>query len=87
MIGRSGDWLSAKVGDEIMMMSAARGNYLGVNAVGARIWELIETPSDMDTICAVLVREFEVDEATCRAEVEQFVAEMGKHGAVTIDAG
>ncbi len=86
MIGRSGDWLSAKVGDEIMMMSAARGDYLGVNAVGARIWELIETPSDMDAICAVLVREFDVDEATCRTEVEQFVTEMGKHGAVTIDA-
>ena len=86
MIGRSGDWLSAKVGDEIMMMSAARGNYLGVNAVGARIWELIETPSDMDTICAALVREFEVDAVTCRAEVEQFITEMGKHGAVTIDA-
>ena len=56
LIKRSGDWLSAKVGDEIMMMSAARGNYLGVNAVGARIWELIETPSDIDTICATLVR-------------------------------
>lgn len=86
MIGRSGDWLSAKVGDEIMMMSAERGDYIGVNAVGARIWELIETPSDMDTICAALVREFEVDAATCRAEVEQFITEMGKHGAVTIDA-
>ena len=68
------------------MMSAARGAYLGVNAVGARIWELIETPSDMDTICAALVREFEVDAATCRAEVEQFITEMGKHGAVTTDA-
>ena len=85
MIKRSGDWLSAKVGDEIMMMSAARGNYLGVNAVGARIWELIETPSDIDTVCATLVGEFEVDPATCRSEVERFVTEMGKHGAIAVD--
>ena len=87
MIRRSGDWLSAKVGEEIMMMSAARGAYLGVNAVGARIWELIETPRDMAAICATLVREFAVDDATCRAEVERFVADMSKHGAIVVDAG
>lgn len=85
MIRRSGDWLSARVGDEIMMMSAARGNYLGVNAVGARIWELIETPSDIDTVCAALVKEFAIDPDTCRAEVAQFVSEMEKHGAIAVD--
>ncbi|KQS03802.1 hypothetical protein ASG11_05715 [Sphingomonas sp. Leaf357] len=85
MIRRSGDWLSARVGDEIMMMSAARGNYLGVNEVGARIWELIETPSDIDTICTTLVQEFAIDLDTCRAEVTQFVSEMEKHGAIAVD--
>jgi hypothetical protein len=44
LVRRKGDWLSAMVGDELVMMSAERGNYLGLTPVGARIWELIEEP-------------------------------------------
>ncbi|QNA84367.1 PqqD family protein [Sphingomonas sp. So64.6b] len=84
MIERRGDWLSARVGDEIMMMSAEKGNYLGVNEVGARIWELIETPNDIDAVCAALQREFVIEPDTCRTEVEAFLEQMEKHGAVAV---
>ena len=85
MIRRDGDWLCARAGDEIMMMSVRRGNYLGLTEVGARIWELIEIPRDLDSLCSALQEEFEVDAETCRAEVVAFVEEMRGHGAITID--
>jgi hypothetical protein len=84
LIERRGDWLSARVGDEIMMMSAEKGNYLGVNEVGARIWELIETPSNLDAVCAALQREFVIEPDICRSEVEAFLEQMEKHGAVAV---
>lgn len=84
MIERKGDWLSARVGDEIMMMSPEHGKYIGVNEVGARIWELIETPSDAVTVYAELQREFDVSPEDCKAEVDSFLAEMEKHGAVSV---
>lgn len=84
MIERKGDWLSARVGDEIMMMSPEHGKYIGVNEVGARIWELIETPRDVATVCEELQREFEVSPDVCKAEVDSFLAEMEKHGAVVL---
>ena len=61
MVRKQGDWLAAKVGDELVMMSAEKGNYIGLSEVGARIWELIETPQDVDAVCAQLQDEFEVD--------------------------
>ena len=67
------------------MMSAEKGNYLGLSEVGARVWELIETPCDMDALCAALEQEFEVDAETCRSDVGAFVAEMEKHGAIAVD--
>ena len=85
MIERKGDWLSARVGDEIMMMSPEHGKYIGVNEVGARIWELIETPSEVATVCEELQREFEVSPETCEAEVNSFLAEMEKHGAIVVN--
>jgi len=85
MISRQGDWLSARVGDELVMMSAGKGNYIGMSEVGARIWEIIETPSDVDAVCARLQQEYEVEPAVCRAEVETFLNELVKHGAVALD--
>ena len=85
MIERKGDWLSARVGDEIMMMSPEHGKYIGVNEVGARIWELIETPSELATVCEELQREFEVSPEICKAEVDSFLAEMEKHGAIVLN--
>ncbi len=85
LICRQGDWLSAKVGDELVMMSADKGNYIGLSEVGTRIWELIETPQEIDAVRAQLLEEFEVAPETCRAEVEAFLNELVTHGAVALD--
>jgi hypothetical protein len=85
MIHRDGDWLAAKVGDELVMMSAAKGNYIGLSAVGARIWDLIETPRTLESLCAALVDEYNVDPSICRMEVNSFLATLGQHNAVRID--
>lgn len=85
MIHRDGDWLAAKVGDELVMMSAAKGNYIGLSSVGARIWELIETPRTVESLCDKLVAEYEVDPATCRTEVDAFLTTLGQHNAIRID--
>ena len=85
MIHRDGDWLAAKVGDELVMMSAAKGNYIGLSKVGARIWELIETPRTIESLCDALIAEYDVDPATCRTEVDSFLTTLGQHNAIRID--
>jgi hypothetical protein len=85
VIYRDGDWLAAKVGDEMVMMSATKGNYIGLSPVGARIWELLETPRSMESLCGALIGEYDVDPATCRAEVDSFIATLSQQQAVRID--
>jgi hypothetical protein len=85
VVRRQGDWLSAKVGDELVMMSAEKGNYIGLSEVGARIWELIDTPQEVDVVCAQLQAEYDVAPDICRAEVEKFLNELVQHGAVALD--
>jgi hypothetical protein len=86
LVRKNGDWLAAKVGDELVMMSTERGNYIGLSEVGVRIWQLLETPQDVDAICAQLMREYDVPPAACRKEVEEFLAELTKQGAAILDA-
>ncbi len=85
VVRKQGDWLAAKVGDELVMMSAEKGNYIGLSEVGARIWELIEAPQELDVVCARLQEEYEITPETCRTEVESFLNELVKHGAVALD--
>jgi hypothetical protein len=84
IVRRAGDWLSARVGEELVMMSAEQGNYLGLTEVGTRVWELIEAPRDLDEICALLESEFDVAPEVCRAEVEAFLNDLAQHGAVAL---
>jgi Coenzyme PQQ synthesis protein D (PqqD) len=85
LVRKQGDWLAAKVGDELVMMSAEQGHYIGLSAVGARIWELIETPQEVAAVCRQLQKEYDVTAEACRAEVETFLNELVKHGAIALD--
>ena len=82
MIHRDGDWLSATVGDDLVMMSAAEGNYLRLSAVGARVWELLEEPRSRDDLHAALVAEYDVAPDECRKAVDDFLATRSDRRAV-----
>jgi len=86
MVRRQGDWLIARVGDEVIMMSREKVHHIGVTEVSARIWELIEQPQEVEAICAQLRKEYAIAPEVCRAEVEAFLSELVDHGAVTLDA-
>jgi len=51
------------------------------NETGARIWELLETASSVDELCAALAEEYEgAPPEALRGEVESFVSELGGKG-------
>lgn len=84
MIHRDGDWLAASVGDDLVMMSAAEGNYLRLSAVGARVWELLEQPQSRDDLHAALIAEYEVAPDECRRAIDDFLAALVERRAVRI---
>ncbi len=83
LITREGDWLSATIGEEVVMMSARSGRYIGLNSIGARIWELLEQPRGIGDLCNCLEAEFDIAPADCAREVEGFLTELEQHGAIS----
>ena len=82
MFTRNDGWLAALVGEELVMMSAESGAYLGLNDVGAKVWEIIDQPKALSDICEGLAREFETTPQACQPEVEAFLTELEARGAV-----
>lgn len=80
------DQVSAEVDGEIVMMSVEHGSYFGLDPIASHIWTLIETPHRVDAICDVLMREFEVDRATCEADVLGFLEDLQAQELISVDA-
>lgn len=77
---RSDELLTAAVNDELLMMSVDHGKYFNLNAVGTRIWELLETPTTLDGLVAALTAEYDVGPDIARQEVERFINALRDRG-------
>ena len=80
VVVRDPDMIAAEMDGDLVMMSIERGEYFGVGGVGPRVWELLEAPHSVDDLCAVILREYEVDESTCRRDVLAFVEQLLDRG-------
>jgi hypothetical protein len=69
--------VSADLSGEVVILNMRSGEYFGLNAVGARIWELIQKPRTVLDVRDRLMEEFpEVDEAQCTRDLLDLVAEL-----------
>ncbi|MEA2437069.1 MAG: hypothetical protein QOF65_1625 [Thermoleophilaceae bacterium] len=84
VVTRTGDPLAAPVDDELVMLDPRKGRYFGLNPIGARIWELIEEPRSVESLCARLQAEFDVPDETCRADVLAFLEQLQREELVEI---
>lgn len=80
IVVRTGDIMASPVDDELVMMDMERGVYFGLDAVGADIWNRLAAPLAVADLCEQLMREYDVDRATCEADVLAVLNEMADNG-------
>ena len=69
---------------EKVMMSVEQGMYYGLDAVGSRIWELIEHPMSVSRLCDTLQEGFDVTSEACQRDVLDFLQELYKDALIEI---
>jgi hypothetical protein len=79
---RKPDLVAAAMDGETVMMSIERGEYFGLGGVGSRVWELLDQPSTLAQLTQVICAEYEVDAASCQADLHKFLAELLDNGLV-----
>lgn len=84
LLTRNPDLVAAGMSGDIVMMSIERGLYFGISGVGTRVWELLEQPKSVEALTRAIHAEYEVDEATCQADLLAFARELVKHGVVSV---
>jgi hypothetical protein len=70
--------------DELRVVLNEDLAYLGLNEVGQRIWDLIESPRTLASLVEVLVEEYDVSEADCTRDVTAYVDALAEHKLVRV---
>ena len=68
--------LISPLGDETVVMDTDSGDYIGINAVGTSIWNLIQQPVTVQEILQSLISEYEVTEEQCLQEITIFLERL-----------
>jgi hypothetical protein len=76
--------LSAPVDDEIVILNSDRDNYVGLDAVGRVIWDLIEQPGVVAELCQKLSRDFDATPEEIAADVLPFLEEIVDEGIARV---
>ena len=84
VISRSNEVVFSKLDDEIMMMSIKNSEYYGLDDIGSRIWEILLNPSTFNEIIKTLLKEFEISEEECSADVLEFLRALKDKNLVLI---
>lgn len=72
-IYKKSELVEGQLDDSQIVMDIERGKYFGLNSLGRKIWELLESPLTLDEIINRLLSEYQVSEEVCYKEVSSFI--------------
>lgn len=84
LVERRGEMIETEVDGELVALHIDNGTCYGFNSTATRIWALIDQPRRLSELRDDLMREFDVDAATCEAELKALLDELAADGLVEI---
>jgi Coenzyme PQQ synthesis protein D (PqqD) len=76
VVARTQGLMSAPVDDDLVILNPARDDYVALDEVGRRIWELLEQPQTVGELCEALGAQFDGDAQQILGDVTTFLDEL-----------
>ena len=77
--------LASALDGETILLHMTSGLYYGLNEVGARIWELLQTPQTLGQLSDRLLEEYDVDRTQCLQDVSKILQDLHNAQLIQID--
>jgi hypothetical protein len=74
--------MARQVGEETVILHLTSGNYFGLNAVGARIWQLISQGMPRAAICEALLLDYDVAREDLERDIERLIQDLLSQGLI-----
>ena len=80
------DQVSCDLAGEAAILNLKNGVYYGLDPVGARIWNLIQTPTTVGAIRDSMLAEYEVDAERCERDLMDLLQKLATEGLIEVTA-
>ena len=80
----SGDVLAQELAGETVLLDLASESYFGLDAVGTRVWQLLNSGMDQEGIVTTMLEEYYVERAVLERDVEELLGRLSDSGLITI---
>jgi Coenzyme PQQ synthesis protein D (PqqD) len=83
----SPDQVSSDLGGESVILNVKSGTYFGLNEVGSRVWQLLQSQRYFCDISATLCHEYVVDAEVCDRDLLTLLKELYTAGLILVNHG
>ncbi len=84
IVASSSSLLSTRLGGDFVILNLVDEKYYGLDAVGARIWELLQEPRAVGEIIEMVYSEYDAERAQVERDVESLISDLSARSLVTI---
>ena len=84
LVVRGENILSTPIDNELVILNVAKNNYVGLDEIGLRIWELLEKPIRVAELCKQLSREFDAAPEQIIEDTIPFLADLNDEGLINL---
>lgn len=80
----SKDQVSCDLAGEAAILGLKNGVYYGLDPIGARIWNLIQTPVLVSAVRDAIVQEYDVEAERCERDLLDLLQKLGEQGLLEV---
>ena len=84
VISASVDQVSCDLHGEAAILNLKNGKYYTLNAVGARIWDLLKHPISVGSIYNSIIEEYSVDPQQAAADIQRLIKDLSENNLLVI---
>jgi len=74
-----------RLGEECVILDMASGTYFGLDAIGARVWQLLAETGSPVEIGEQLAREYDVTPQQAAVDLARLVEELAANGLLIVE--
>jgi PqqD family protein of HPr-rel-A system len=74
---------ATRLGDETVVLDARAGRYFGLEAVGSRVWALLERGATLNELARIVADEYDVEHEACQRDIRALLSDLQSAGLIT----
>ena len=86
IVSAAREQVSSELGGEVVILNLNAGVYHGLEATGARVWQLIQQPRKVCEIRDLLIEEYDVEADRCERDLLELLEDLANHGLLEVHA-